>query len=113
MYSKEDFSIIYWSGDMKNPAMAIETYKLDPESGNAKIGQILEFNHAIALNQKQTMCWVCPGEEDVYDVAMYKFKGNFSFSGLPKSFFTQYITKRLKIPLLQAGIFMVLHRTNF
>ena len=47
MDSKEDFSIIHWSGDMKNPAMAIETYKLDPESKKAKVGQILIFTHAI------------------------------------------------------------------
>ena len=28
MDSKEDFSIIHWSGEMRNPAMAVETYKV-------------------------------------------------------------------------------------
>ena len=27
MDTRENMSIIFWSGDMKNPAMAIETYK--------------------------------------------------------------------------------------
>ena len=27
MNTRENMSIIFWSGDMKNPAMAIETYK--------------------------------------------------------------------------------------
>ena len=53
MESKDDLSIVHWSGDMTRPAMALETYK------NSKIGQVLEFNHAIAINKAQTLCWVC------------------------------------------------------
>ena len=52
MESKDDLSIVHWSGDMTRPAMALETYK------NSKIGQVLEFNHAIAINKAQTLCWV-------------------------------------------------------
>ena len=28
MKTKEDFSVIHWSGDMEDPAMAVETYKV-------------------------------------------------------------------------------------
>ena len=45
----------------------METYK------ESKIGQVLEFNHAIALNKAQTLCWVCP-QADVHDISMYAFR---------------------------------------
>ena len=67
METKDDLSIVHWSGDMTNPAMAVETYK------NSKIGQVLEFNHAIALNKSQTLCWVCP-QADIHDISMYAFR---------------------------------------
>jgi hypothetical protein len=67
METKDDFSIIHWSGDMNNPAMAIETYK------DAKIGQVLEFHSAIVLNQMQDLCWVCP-QPDCNDISMFAFR---------------------------------------
>ena len=67
MQTKDDFSIIHWSGEINNPAMAIETYK------DSKIGQVLEFNHAIALNKTQDYTWVCPSPDN-YDISMYEFR---------------------------------------
>ena len=73
MDTREDFSIISWSGNIKNPAMAIQTYKLDPANGKSKIGQVLEFNHVIAINKNQNMCWVCP-IEDSHNISMFAFR---------------------------------------
>lgn len=62
-----DFSIIHWSGEMSNPAMAVETFK----DGN--IGQVLEFHSAIVVNKAQTLCWVCP-QPDCHDISMFAFR---------------------------------------
>ena len=67
METKDDFSIIHWSGDINKPGMAVETYK------DAKIGQVLEFNYAIALNYNQSLCWVCP-QPDCHDISMFAFR---------------------------------------
>ena len=67
METKDDFSIIHWSGDITNPAMAVETFK------DSKIGQVLEYNYAIALNNRQSHCWVCP-QADIHDISMFAFR---------------------------------------
>lgn len=67
MDTKDDFTMVHWSGDMNNPAMAAETYK----EGN--IGQVLEFHSAIVLNKRQSRCWVCP-QPDCHDISMYEFR---------------------------------------
>ncbi len=67
MESKDDFSIVHWSGDLTNPAMAVETYK------DAKIGQVLEFHSGIAMNSVQDKAWVCP-QLDCNDVSMFAFR---------------------------------------
>ncbi len=67
MESKDDFSIIHWSGELTNPAMAVETYK------DAKIGQVLEFHSGIAMNSVQDKAWVCP-QPDCNDVSMFAFR---------------------------------------
>ena len=65
----------------------------------AKLG--IEINYFfllfIALNQKQTLCWVCPvdREEDTFDVAMYSFEGDF-FSRTVKAIFNNKLDTRQK-----------------
>lgn len=65
--SKDDYSIIHWSGDAANPAMAVDTYK------NGTNREILEFNYAIALDKTQSLAWVCP-LPDKYDISMYNYR---------------------------------------
>ena len=41
------------------------------------MGQVLEFHSGIALNQAQTLCWICP-QPDCNDISMYAFRnGNW------------------------------------
>ena len=48
--------------------------KGDPEVENSSvIGETLEFNYAICINKKQTLCWACPEKEE-HDIAQYAFK---------------------------------------
>ena len=42
METRTNFSVIHWSGDMKNPAMAIETYKVKETLFNAR--NMIMFN---------------------------------------------------------------------
>ena len=69
METKDDFSIIHWSGEMTNPAMAVLTYK------DNKVGQVLEFHSVIALNHTQSLCWVCP-QPDCHDISMYAYRND-------------------------------------
>ena len=66
MASPDDYTIIHWSGEPGNPAMAIDTLK------HSQSGEILEFNQAVALNKEQSLCWVVP-QADVHDIAMYAY----------------------------------------
>ena len=72
MLSDSDYSIIYWSGDLANTVMALETFK------DETVGQTLDFHTVIVLNKDQTKVWVCPLEygetfdTTVFDIVMYE-----------------------------------------
>ncbi|CAB4067000.1 unnamed protein product [Lepeophtheirus salmonis] len=65
MISNEEFSIFYWSGEMNDPSMSLETYK------NGKGSKVLQFSNGIAINKDQSRCWVCDCSNGSFDVSGY------------------------------------------
>ena len=64
--SVNDFSIIFWSGELSNRKMSITTTKDNDQ------GQTFEFHSAFVLNAAQTKLWAC-GTPTTHDVSMFEF----------------------------------------
>ena len=67
MVSVEDYSVIHWSGDLKNTNMSMFTHK----EGGTVVS--FEFHSGIALDQEQTNAWACSIPES-NDLVMYEFR---------------------------------------
>ena len=69
MISLEEYSVVHWSGDPKDPSMIMTTVK----DGGTNISPDLEFHSGIALNLEQTKCWVC-SIPDSNDLVLWEYR---------------------------------------